>query len=163
MNRRYSIVGGIFFSCLLLISLVLFIHYRYQQSEDVRCSSLFKADLAMDASKKLLVDAVIDFQRTDDEALLLIKGSALSDSGKTTLSRELVLSKKHEDNHNGFEYLVKQINKGPTDNTPESIFNELVGEISVDNKHVFLDDAMERNDAILIRGPYSRLFMCVRY
>ncbi|MBC3948129.1 FidL-like protein [Erwinia persicina] len=163
MRGAYLVITFICIVAIATTSFLLSRYYREQAATEVRCSSYVRMDLAINASQILLIDAVINFQRNKDGAVMLIKGSVESDKGLTTLSREIILDTANVDELNGYEYTVRHIRPGPTDDTPEAHFNEFLGEISGDDHHVFLNDRVIRDDAVLIGGPYSNLFMCVKY
>ncbi len=163
MRSRYTFLGLIITISVIIVYWTVSYYHRTQPAEEMRCSTFVRMDLSTDASHKVLIDAVINFQRTSSGAFLLIKGSASNEAGKTSLSRELVLIKKQQDKKNGFEYIIKRIDVGPVDDTPDNVFNDFLSEISADNRHFFLNDDIDRDDAILFGGPYSSIFMCVRY
>lgn len=132
-------------------------------NSNMRCSTFVRMDLGLNKSQNLIIDAVINFQRVDKKAVLLIKGTAETLTGKTDLSREVQLSRTNEDSEKGYQYIIDHTSTGATDTTPETVFNEFLSEISGDDKHVYLDDQSTISDAVLMGGPYSDLFMCVKY
>lgn len=163
MRGANLIITFIFIVAIAIASFFLSRYYREQAVTEVRCLSYVRMDLGINASQTLLIDAVINFQRNKEGAVMLIKGIAESDQGLSTLSREIILDTANVDDLNGYEYTVRHIRPGPTDDTPEGSFYQLLGEISGDDHHVFLNDRIIRDDAVLIGGPYSNLFMCVKY
>lgn len=159
--NAYSIVFLVI--SLIIMSWIYSSNYRSYSTERFRCSSFVHMDLAMSASQKLLIDAVINFRRSRSETVFMIKGNTSTETTMTSISRELVLEQIKNDGQNGFKYYIKKTNIGTTDDTPKYIFDEFLSEISSDNYHVYLDDEIYGGDVLLIRGSYSTLFMCVPY
>ncbi|MEP8704823.1 FidL-like protein [Enterobacter roggenkampii] len=159
--------GFILMSAAISVSIIIVVSFSIcfwlKSNNNIRCSSFVRLDLSIDSSQTLLIDGVFNFQRAPREALLLVNGKAHTESGTTTLSREITLSTVRTDNNTGYEYLIKNVNKSSQDNTPDVIFNNLLSEFTVGDKYVFFNDTLRQDDAVLIGGPYSILFMCVRY
>lgn len=163
MKWLYVLITTIVISLLTLVFLLPSTTNQHKKASDIRCSSLVRMDLSINKDQKTLIDAVFNFKRTKGNAFLLVNGVTTSEHGQTVISREVVLDTVSVDERSGYEYSITRTDTGPTDNTPNTVFDNLLSEFSGDNKSIFLNDAVHQGDAILVGGPYSNLFMCVRY
>ena len=163
MKWLYVPIVTIVITLLTLVILLPSTSNQHKKINDMRCSSFIRMDLSINKNQKSLIDAVFNFKRNEGKAFLLVNGVTTSEHGQTIISREVSLNTVSVDERSGYEYSITRTDTGPTDNTPDVIFDSLLSEFSGDNKSLFLNDTVPQGDAILVGGPYSNLFMCVRY
>lgn len=163
MRPLYLLLGLLMTVFIISITFSLPTFSTVLGNSSMRCSTFVRMDLGSNKHQNLVIDAVVNFQRVDKKAVLLIKGTAETLTGKTDLSREVQLSRTEVDSEKGYEYIIDHASTGSTDTTPDTVFNELLSEISGDDKHVYLNDQNIIDNAVLIGGPYSDMFMCVKY
>jgi hypothetical protein len=142
---------------------LFFIFSSLHHKEHFRCSAYAHMDLDLTSTDDIIIDAVFNFQRNKNEALLLINGTVDSPAGKTLLKREVHLALTSDDGNYGYTYALKQISKGPTDSTPDTFFDAVLSEISGDNEDMILNTTKLDAHATLFGGPYSDLFICIPY
>lgn len=154
------------FGCLMavfiiFICVVVFLFYHEnKRSLDMRCSANLKLNLT---TEKIFMDGIINFRREALSTEFTMQGTVRNDKVTSILSRTVTLNKEHSDGEGGYWYVVNSISNGATDNTSDLIFNYILSEFSGDGKRFFINENIATSNSVLIGGPYSNLYMCVRY
>jgi len=94
---------------------------------------------------------------------MLLNGQVTSADEVTTLNRRIALSEGHKIDSDTYRYKIRTIITSTNDTTPDTLFNLLLTEITLDPTYLQLDIMQVDNKTYLIGGPLSYLFTCQRY
>lgn len=93
----------------------------------------------------------------------LLKGTVTWQGKNTTVNRTLILTDGGPVDKDTFRYRISRIEKSPTDETPDALFNEWLAEIIPQPGVLQLDTVEIKPNTWLIGSPVSFLFTCARY
>jgi len=79
------------------------------------------------------------------------------------VNRRIVLSGGNKIDSDTYRYNISNTITSPTDTTPDSMFNMLLAELTLDHSYLQLSVDKVDNKSYLIGGPLSYLFTCQRY
>ncbi|SUB19703.1 FidL-like protein [Pantoea agglomerans] len=142
------------------------INYFKRQASDLpfRCSAFSRYDLSRHEGNKFEFRVSQDLRFENKQSgYLLLNGQALSGGNMTLVNRRVRLINGAKVDDDTYRYEVDKIVISATDTTLDASFNNLLAEIMLDSSHLQLDVTKVDDNAYLIGGPLSYLFLCQRY
>ncbi|KGD72664.1 FidL-like protein [Pantoea vagans] len=165
MKRRAILTLTIMLATLLLL-VFSGINYFRNQANDLpfRCSAFSRYDLSRHDGKRTEFTVSQDLRFIDlNSGYMLLNGQVTSADEVTTLNRRIALSEGHKIDSDTYRYKIRTIITSTNDTTPDTLFNLLLTEITLDPTYLQLDIMQVDNKTYLIGGPLSYLFTCQRY
>lgn len=165
MNRNIFLTFSFALISLLLI-LFIGINYSAQKSEDFpfRCSTFSRYDLSRKEGKRIEFAVTQDLRFQDDKTgYLLLNGQTTLGDNSMIVNRRIVLSGGNKIDTDTYRYNISNTITSPTDTTPDSMFNMLLAELTLDHSYLQLSVDKVDKKSYLIGGPLSYLFTCQRY
>lgn len=129
----------------------------------LRCNTFTTFNLEKD-DNNLVFKIAHDLRlQADGNGIFVINGEVVANGKSSSVNRVINLSNGIVLDEDTVEYQIKSVSVSPTDNTSSSDFNKLIAEFTSDPKRFELDIINVDDDAYLIGGPVSFLFICMRY
>jgi len=151
-----------------LLMLIIIAGIRYKESEvtelPFRCYAFSHYDLSRHEDKKFEFDVSQDLRFIDQHSgYLLLNGQVTSGDQVTMLNRRIVLMEGKKIENDTYRNKIRKVITSTNDTTPDTLFNQLLAEISLDPTHIQLQITQIDRKTYLITGPLSYLFTCQRY
>jgi len=128
------------------------------------CLTFSRYELSHDANEKIDFAVSQDLRFVDlNSGYLLLNGKVTSGDKVTILNRRIVLNNGHEIEDNTYRYKIRTIITSTNDTTPDTVFNRLLAEITLDPTYVQLDITQLDDSTYLIGAPLAYLFSCQKY
>ncbi|CPR21659.1 FidL-like protein [Brenneria goodwinii] len=148
---------------LLLTTLFIVISSHRQIAWPFKCSAFTRYNLNRDGHNlEFYLAQDLRFQN-NDSGYFLLNGRAVDQGKATVLNRTIYLTQGGRIDNDTFRYHISRIVASPTDNTPDTVFNQLLAEFTSDSTRLQLDTIHIQDKAYLIGGPISYLFTCAAY
>ena len=164
MNRRALVIATSLLALLILLTASVVTYSKRAETYPFRCSTFTRYDLSRkdDARREFAVTQDLRFINADS-GYLLLNGQVTDGEKVTTLDRKINLSGGGKIDSDTYRYRIDKIVPSTTDNTPDSLFNLLLAELTLDPSYLQLDVTKVDHNAYLVGGPLSYLFTCQRY
>jgi len=164
VNRRALVIVTALLTLLILLTVSVVTYSKRAESYPFRCSTFTRYDLSRkdDARREFAVTQDLRFLSADS-GYLLLNGQVTDGDKVTTLNRKINLIGGGKIESDTYRYRIDKIVPSVTDNTPDSLFNQLLAELTLDPSYLQLDVTKVDRNAYLIGGPLSYLFTCQRY
>jgi len=165
LKRRAILTLTIMLATLLLLVFSGINYFRHQANDlPFRCSAFSRYDLSRHDGKRTEFTVSQDLRFIDlNSGYMLLNGQVTSADEVTTLNRRIALSEGHKIDSDTYRYKIRTIITSTNDTTPDTLFNLLLTEITLDPTYLQLDIMQVDNKTYLIGGPLSYLFTCQRY
>jgi len=165
LKRRSTLTLTIMLAVLLLLAFAGINYFRPQANDlPFRCSTFSRYDLSLDDNEKMEFAVFQDLRFVDlSSGYLLLNGKVTSGDKVTILNRRIALSYGHEIEDNTYRYKIRTIITSTNDTTPDTVFNRLLAEITLDPTYVQLDITQLDDSTYLIGAPLAYLFSCQKY
>lgn len=150
----------------LLLVVFAGINYFKSRTNDLpfRCSAFSRYELSHHDTKRIEFTVSQDLRFIDsDKGYLLLNGEVTVGDVVTELNRRIALSQGNKIDSDTYRYKIREIITSTNDTTPDTVFNLLLAEITLDPTYLQLDFTRLDEDTYLISGPLSYLFTCQRY
>lgn len=165
MKLSTKLTLAISLGILMLITIAV-ITYKEHEVNDLpfRCYAFSHYDLSRHQDEKFEFDVSQDLRFFDQHSgYLLLNGQVTSGDQVTMLNRRIVLTEGKKKESDTYRNKIKTIITSINDTTPDTIFNKLLAEISLDPTHTQLQITQIDRKTYLVTGPLSYLFTCQRY
>lgn len=164
MNRRNLAMLTALLALFILLSFGAVTFITRAESYPFRCSTFTHYDLSRkdDARREFAITQDLRFVDANS-GYLLLNGQATDGEKVTILNRKINLINGKKIDGDTYRYRIDKIIPSTTDNTPDSFFNLLLAELTLDSSYLQLDVSNVDHNAYLIGGPLSYLFTCQRY
>lgn len=164
MKRHTGMIVAFMLAALvaLFIATAWFTHRA--ESYPFRCATFNRYDLSRNEGKRLEFAVTQDLRfQNKNSGYLLINGQATDGDVDSILNRRLILTQGDKIDSNTYRYQINKVVTSSTDTTPDSIFNALLAELTLDPSYLQLEVIKIDEKSWLMSGPLSYLFTCQRY
>lgn len=162
-KSRLVILAGLGILSTLLAVYLGYGYSRYPQMP-LKCTTFTVYDLSRNNDHSLVLRLAQDLRLENrNSGYFLVKGNVLSQGNNTVLNRTLNLTDGDSVDSETFRYHIRNISKSSTDNTPDSLFNQWVDEITTQSGVLQLDVVRVKPGTWIIGSPVSFLFTCTLY
>lgn len=165
MKRNATLLFTMVLALLLLMTFAGINHFSHHSSDlPFRCSAFSRYDLSRNEGERLDFNVSQDLRFTSPySGYLLLNGQVSTENSVTILNRRIVLGTGNKIDNDTYRYKIKTIVASTNDTTPDTIFNRLLTEITLDPTYMQLDITWIDDKSYLVGGPLSYLFTCKRY
>ncbi|MGJ0193842.1 FidL-like protein [Pantoea sp. RRHST58] len=164
MKRSISLTFILLLAALIVLLIGTDYFRKRAEAFPFRCNTFTRYDLSRKEGSHLDFAVTQDLRFQDrDSGYLLLNGQVTSASNTTLLNRRLILTKGEKIDFDTYRYQIEKVITSSTDNTPDSTFNMLLAELTLDPSYLQFDVVKVDEKSYLIAGPLSYLFTCQRY
>ncbi|WP_265909993.1 FidL-like protein [Erwinia billingiae] len=165
MKRKVYLTSALMliaFTLMLLIGVDYF--FKKNDTFPFRCSTFSRYDLSRKEGNIFEFAVTQDLRFQDEKTgYLLLNGQAISGDTTTILDRRIILSSGNKIDNDTYRYTISNTITSSTDTTPDTLFNKLLAELTLDHSYLQLSVDKVDDKSYLIGAPLSYLFTCQRY
>ncbi|WP_371245258.1 FidL-like protein [Pantoea sp. KPR_PJ] len=137
---------------------------RYAQTYPFRCSTFTRYDLSRTNAEPKEFAVSQDLRLIEkNTGYLLLNGQVTDGNNVTVLNRTIELTSGDKTDYDTWRYRIDKVVKSSTDNTPDTVFDTLLAELTLDASFLQLNVIKVDQKSYLIGGPLSFWFTCQRY